>query len=122
MLYFGLDGDSIGRVVESYLIKNDVDSLSQFSKKIVDALNAIKKIAEEKGATIIFCTGDSILIYGEIEIEFGDMMLRIFNEKTQKTASVGIGDNLAKTYLGLKLAKSNGGNQSVFYQMKKYEK
>jgi len=122
MLYFGLDGDSIGRVIESYLIENDAEKLTLFSQKIVTALHTIKQKAEEKEAEIIFCTGDSILIYGDIEVEFGDTMLHIFNEKTGRTASVGVGSNLAETYLGLKLAKSKGGNQSVFYQMNVYNK
>jgi len=118
MLYFGLDGDSIGRVVESYLIKDDVESLREFSEKVVVALEAVKKLAEANHAEVIFCTGDSILIHGNLDEDFGELMLSIFKEQTGKTASVGIGDNLSKTYLGLKLAKSNGGNQAVHYKTK----
>lgn len=118
MLYFGLDGDSIGRMIESYLIRDDVESLRKFSADIVAALEAVKKLAEANRAEVIFCTGDSILIYGNLDADFGELMLSIFREKTGKTASVGIGDDLSKTYLGLKLAKSNGGNQAIHYKTK----
>lgn len=118
MKYFGLDGDSIGRVIESYLIENDVKKLKEFSSLVVSALEKIKQLAIEKNAEVIFCTGDSILIYGDLEIDFGNKIVNLFNEVTEKTASVGIGDNLAKAYLGLKLAKSKGGNQAIEYKMK----
>ncbi|MEZ5038495.1 MAG: mCpol domain-containing protein [Saprospiraceae bacterium] len=118
MLYFGLDGDSIGRIIESYLIENNVEELEQFSKKIVKAIEEIKTLVETMDGKVIFCTGDSILFYGEIDPSFGEVIVRIFKEKTNRTASVGIGKTTAFTYLGLKLAKSKGGNQVVYYNEK----
>jgi len=118
MNYIGLDGDSIGREIESYLIQNDVNNLMKFSDLIVSALEVIQTSALEKEAKIIFCTGDSILIYGDLGIEFGNEIVKIFQKETGKTASVGVGDNLAKAYLGLKLAKAKGGNQAIKYELK----
>lgn len=115
MLYFGLDGDSIGRIVESYLIQNDIEELESFSRKIVSAIEQIRDLAEGKGACVIFCTGDSILFYGDIDASFGSEMVEIFKRETGRTGSVGVGTNTAFTYLGLKLAKSRGGDQVVFY-------
>ena len=116
MLYFGLDGDSIGRVIESYLIENEEEKLVSFSAKIVQAIEEIKAIALEKSAKIIFCTGDSILIQADLEPSFGQEMVQLFKEKTQRTASVGIGETTATVYLGLKIAKSRGGEQAVHYK------
>ena len=116
-MYIGLDGDSIGRAIEEYLITNQIDRLKEFSRLIVDALEMIKEEALKKGGDIIFCSGDSILFSGDFTIEFAEMARLTFNNKTKKTASVGIGFTTAETYLGLKLAKSRGGNQVVFYKM-----
>ena len=96
MKYIGLDGDSIGRVIESYLIENDTENLKIFSNLIVGALEKIKEKAIEKEAEIIFCTGDSILVYGNLGIEFGEEALDLFRYETGKTASVGVGENLAE--------------------------
>lgn len=115
MLYFGLDGDSIGRIIESFLIQNKVEDIKDFSSKIVIAIEEIKVLAEKKGAEVLFCTGDSILFYGDIDPGFGEEMVALFQKRTGKTASVGIGKSTAFTYLGLKLAKSRGGGQVVFY-------
>ena len=116
-IYIGLDGDSIGRVIEEYLITNQIDNLKGFSNLIVEALEMIKVEAEEKNGDIIFCSGDSILFSGDFTLEFAEQARLIFNNNTKRTASVGVGYTTAETYLGLKLAKSRGGNQVVFYEM-----
>ncbi len=115
-LYFGLDGDSIGRKIVAHFINDEVDMLKEFSNKIEEALFKIKEIGQSKGAEIIFCTGDSILIYGEIDRKFGEEMLNMFTGLTGCNGSVGIGRSLTSTYLGLTLAKSQGGNKAVFYE------
>lgn len=116
MLFFGLDGDSIGRIIESLLIQNDTEAIKKFSGKVVAALDEIQKLAEEQKAEVLFCTGDSILIYGDMDESFGQEILKVFHKQTERTASVGIGTSTAFTYLGLKLAKSRGGGQVVFYE------
>lgn len=116
-IYIGLDGDSIGRVIEEYLITNQIEKLKIFSRLIVEALEMIKVEAKKKDGDIIFCSGDSILFHGDFTMEFAEMSRQIFNNKTNKTASIGVGYTTAETYLGLKLAKSRGGNQVVFYEM-----
>ncbi len=116
MRYIGLDGDNIGRLVESYFIENNVSKLVEFSRNVVRALDEIRIMGEHNGADVLFCTGDSILLYGDIDVSFGTEMLEVFHRETGKTASVGIGQNMANTYLGLKLAKSRGGGQVVHYQ------
>ena len=63
----------------------------------------------------IFCSGDSILFCGNFDNDFADKTLKEFYQRTGRTASMGIGSNMAKTYLGLKLAKAKGGNQFVDY-------
>ncbi|MEZ4995765.1 MAG: mCpol domain-containing protein [Saprospiraceae bacterium] len=116
MLYFGLDGDGIGRIVESMMIENNLEELKDFSIMVVKAIEAIRDLAIDKGASIVFCTGDSILFYGNIDPSFGKEIVEMFRETTGRTASVGIGEKISATYLGLKLAKSKGGNQVIFFR------
>lgn len=115
MKYFGLDGDSIGRQIELLLIQNKVEEVKNFSRNIEQALENIKKKVIEKKGEIIFCSGDSILFCGEFDNNFAIKTLQEFQRQTGRTASMGIGSNMAKTYLGLKLAKAKGGNQYVDY-------
>lgn len=121
-IFIGLDGDSIGRVIEQSLILNDVSALKEFSALVVEALEKIKESAMREGGEIVFCTGDSILIHGYFEIEFAQFALETFAAITKRTASVGVGLDTATTYLGLKLAKSKGGNQVCFFELNKITK
>ena len=113
--FVGLDGDSIGRVIESLLIKNKIKEVMEFSEMIQQALDLIKEKVISRGGKVLFCTGDSILFYGDFNVEFCNWMLKEFKKRTGRTASVGIGEKTAETYLGLKLAKSQGGDKVVEY-------
>ncbi len=115
MKYFGLDGDSIGRHIELLLIQNKVHEVKEFSENIVKSLEKIKNEVLLNEGDIIFCSGDSILFCGSFDSNFSNKILQEFYEQTGRTASMGIGSNMAKTYLGLKLAKAKGGNQFVDY-------
>ncbi len=115
MRYFGLDGDSIGRQIELLLIQNKVEDVKKFSNSIVKALDKIYTDVIKGKGEVIFCSGDSILFYGDFENEFVEKILTEFRSTTGKSASIGIGNNVSKTYLGLKLAKAKGGNQIVEY-------
>lgn len=114
--YYGIDGDSIGRVIESFLITNQVEKVREFSKEMSLALESIRNEIIEDGGEIIFYGGDSILFYGIFEESYGEKILKKFNDLTGRTASMGIGENTANTYLGLKIAKSRGGNKAVNYE------
>lgn len=118
-MYVGLDGDSIGRVIESLLIKNRPKEVIVFSKKIVSALESIRLDVINRNGNILFCSGDSILFYGEFDIEFCNFILKKFKDETGRTASIGIGRTTAEAYLGLKLAKSRGGDSVEFYKINK---
>lgn len=121
-LYIGLDGDSIGRVIEEYLITNQVQKMKEFSNLIISALEQIREQAIALGGEVIFCSGDSILVSGDFDQSFAEFARTRFQEITQRSASVGVGYSTANTYLGLKLAKSRGGNQVVFYDLQEQEK
>ena len=116
--YIGLDGDSIGREVERLIISNEEEKLQMFSYKITETINDLSAYLIEKGINIIFAGGDSILAYGEINEILITELLDMFEKKTKKTVSIGIGKTLSDVYLGLKLAKANGGNQFINYTKK----
>lgn len=120
MKYLGLDGDSIGRHIERLLIEEELDELENFSKSVKASLKEIEKLVNQNNGKVIFSGGDSILFRGEFDLEFAIKILKVFYQITGRTASIGFGNNTSEAYLGLKLAKSKGGNQVVDYgQIKK---
>lgn len=114
-IYIGLDGDSIGREIEKLIISNQSKKVTEFSNRITIAIEEIKNQLIEKGGEIVFYGGDSVLAFGSFTKKDANQILKYFNDKTSKTASIGMGITMGETYLGLKLAKANGGNQAVNY-------
>lgn len=111
MNFLSLDGDGIGRVIEFLVLTNQLDKLKVFSESIHEVLTEIREKALSKGGEVIFHGGDSIMLKGTFDVKDAEDMIRHFEKKTGKTASAGIGSTPQKVYIGLKIAKSKGGNQ-----------
>lgn len=112
---YGIDGDKIGEKIEALFIQNNLYKIEKFSKKVTEAMDEIREWIENEKGEIIFCSGDSILFVGNFEEEWCRLVLKRFAELTGCTASMGIGGSPQEVYLGLKLAKANGGGMYVYY-------
>jgi len=109
--FYGLDGDKIGSLVESYIIKNEIDVLSNFSRSVSKILAEIKDDVVQRRGSVIFCAGDSILFNGQFDDAWCWKILDDFVSATGCTASLGVGDSSMTAYLALKLAKAMGGGR-----------
>ncbi len=107
--YYGLDGDKIGSVIEAYIVKDEFDALSTFSRNVSTALEMIRADVLQKKGFVVFCAGDSILFQGQFDGDWCKQTLSTFVSITGRTASLGVGDTMMASYLALKLAKAMGG-------------
>ncbi len=107
--FYGLDGDRIGSAVETYIVKNEIDMLSTFSRNVSTVLEAIRADVLQKNGSVVFCAGDSILFKGQFDAAWCKQILSTFVAVTGRTASLGVGDTAMASYLALKLAKAMGG-------------
>lgn len=107
--FYGLDGDKIGSIVESYIVKEEISTLSTFSHNVSVALEAIRTDVLQKNGSVVFCAGDSILFNGQFDADWCKQVLSDFASATGRTASLGVGDTAMASYLALKLAKAMGG-------------
>ncbi len=112
---YGIDGDKVGARIEALLIQNSLEEIRAFSQRVTEAMEEIKRCIKSEQGDIIFCSGDSILFLGDFEEEWCKQILQRFAELTGCTASMGIGENPQAAYLGLKLAKANGGGTLIYY-------
>jgi len=115
--FYSLDGDKIGSAIEAYLIKSETQSLSEFSVKVINVLEAIKERVLKKAGIIIICAGDSIMFQGGFDDDWCKSILQQFQISTGRTASMGIGKTPINAYLALKLAKADGGGKIVYYPL-----
>jgi minimal CRISPR polymerase domain len=114
--FYGLDGDNIEKFMEAYLIKEEINALSNFSLQVTSALEEIRQKVASGGGQVLYCAGDNITFRGLFSDDWCEEVINLFRIRTGCTASMGIGDTALEFYLALKLAKSVGGGCVVRYQ------
>ena len=114
--YFGVDGDGIGRTIERYVLQGKQSQLTHFSNCVKEVIALIRDKVLAGGGTVIFDGGDSILFKGDFDLNFIREILELFEQYTGNTSSIGTGESMLQAYLGLKMAKSIGGNKIVHFK------
>lgn len=119
MKIYVVDGDNIGNVIEAHTIRNEINALGLFSTKIVNAIEEIRKSVIEGNGTVIYCAGDNVMFLGNFDDAWCEKIIHLFYTITGCTASMGIGETAAETYLALRLAKVSGGGKVMHYTLSK---
>lgn len=113
-VFFSVDGDDIGQLIEKGFLNNDISYLISISLKIEKWLINLKNIISENGGTIIISGGDMLLAL--IDQERVDQIIKsisFIQKNFPFTCSVSIGRTLIESYVALKQAKSRGKNRIV---------
>jgi hypothetical protein len=117
ILYYGLDGDNTGKILEElFLSCSDESSFRKLSKDIVKAISKISKlIADQLGKNaIVFEAGDDLLFKGNVSEEMLVEMQAMYSQLTPGlTCSIGYGRSFQEVYLALKLAKTTPGKNTI---------
>jgi len=111
--FVGIDGDATGGHI-ARTMRNSADcgqEIKEQSKRISTAIDDLRqKIVARCGKkSILFATGDNILFSGKISASFIRSLLSTYQQKTQLTASAGIGRTPHQAAIALSLAKAEGG-------------
>lgn len=108
--FVAIDGDDVGIILRARIVSNDIEGASLLSSEIHNYFNNIRQKLESEGFQIVFCGGDSVLVFCETSISsawFTELPI------DPCTISVGIGKTPEYAYLALQLAKARGKNQIV---------
>ena len=107
-IYVAIDGNDIGRIIEKYLLCENLEELSNFSKDMNGAILNISRFIENNNGMLIMSGGDNILaclpegIYPELK-----RYISRYNENIAFKFSVGVSKYPLGSYLALKYAKAN---------------
>jgi len=102
--YFAIDGDDIGRQLETLVASNDIAGVKVFSNKVKTALTLLEKFLQKNNCEIIFSAGDSILAFSKNKIKLSDTPLI----QGEISFSMGVGKSGEQALLALKRAKALG--------------
>ncbi|EAZ91489.1 mCpol domain-containing protein [Crocosphaera chwakensis] len=121
-LYYGLDGDDTGKILEElFLACSDEAKFRKSSKQITKAISKIAGFIRKtlNQNSIIFEAGDDLLFKGnlgkEILLEIQAMYSQLTSGITTSglTCSIGYGRSFQEVYLALKLAKTQPGKNAI---------
>lgn len=107
-IYYGLDGDNTGSVLESMLQSDFSETeIKEFSSKVKKAKDKIVDyIRKSSKGKVIFAEGDDILFKGNFEMIDLRQMLRIYSDNSGGlTCSIGYGKSLKEVLIAMKFAK-----------------
>lgn len=116
-LYYGLDGDDTGKILEElFLACSDESSFRKLSKDVANAISKISKLVVDKFGknAIVFEAGDDLLFKGNLQEDALLEMQAMYSQLTPGlTCSIGYGRSFQEVYLALKLAKTQPGKNAV---------
>jgi hypothetical protein len=113
-VFFSVDGDDVGKLIEKGLLEGDEQVLTSTSQKITQWLNELESVISDAGGTIVMSGGDMLLSSIDSTcIERVLSRLSILQQSFDFTCSAAIGRAMPEVYFALKLAKSKGKNHFV---------
>lgn len=111
------DGNHIRERIESYLLSNDLESVSKFSQSLTTAITEIKELAiSSMNAQVILAGGDDILLSVSREKYRKELIQKLqqaFLATTGITISFGVGNTIEAAYINLRRAKASKGDKIV---------
>lgn len=116
-LYYGLDGDDTGKILEElFLACSDESSFRKLSKDVASAISKISKFVTDKLGknAVVFEAGDDLLFKGNLQEDMLLEMQAMYSQLTPGlTCSIGYGRSFQEVYLALKLAKTQPGKNAI---------
>ena len=111
-----IDCNNTGRLIEAYLLRNDMVGLRDYNLKLNDIISIITKRIERCGGIIYLSGGDNILAF--VRKENIPEIIHCVNKYTESEIqfSIGIGTDAVDAYLALKYAKALKKKTPVIYR------
>jgi hypothetical protein len=116
-IYIAIDGDGVGTKL-GQLIESQASDIQvrDFAQGVADEMNTFASRAKNLGATVVLCSGDSVLLSCKGNVS---EILRGLKDTKKATYSAGTGRTAKEAALNLQYAKLNGKNQTWHFQKKK---
>ena len=113
-VYFSVDGDDVGKLIERGLLENDELFLKETSMHIKQWLEKLTSIIVGVNGTVLMSGGDMLLAIISADcIEKVLSELSVLQKTFSFTCSAAVGRSMPEVYFALKLAKSKGKNHFI---------
>ena len=114
-IYVAIDGNEIGKIIEKYLLCENLEELSKFSTTMNDCVLKISLFIEKNNGTLIMSGGDNI--FACLPEDVFPILKKYINKHSENAVfsfSIGVSTYPLGSYLALKYAKANHLNSVKF--------
>lgn len=114
-MYISIDANNIGKIIEGYILSNELKDLSAFSTNLTSIINEVNRKIKESNGSLIMSGGDNIL--AEInELSVKSIIAYVQNIEIEPIRfSIGLGDSAISSFLALKYAKAKKIHNAVLF-------
>ncbi|MBD3311010.1 MAG: mCpol domain-containing protein [Candidatus Magasanikbacteria bacterium] len=116
MLYLAFDGDNVGSQLSQLIELGEDRELAAYAAGVQEEMFETARAAERIGATVLMCSGDSLLFRLEHKSQ-AERILYTFRHRKKRfvTHSVGVGRTVQEAHKKLMHAKLAGKNRVCWY-------
>jgi len=104
-VFVGIDGDSIGDLVQEVLEYDNVELAKIISLTIKSAQDAVIDIIEMFGGEVIFQGGDNTFAKMKYDMDIFESMIKAYKEVSGHTATVGVGNTPKESHRAMVVGK-----------------
>jgi len=115
MVYVGLDGDDMGKMVEEGLLTDDPEIASRISRDIHKAHEEIGKAVKSVKGEVVFDGGDNMLLYVPYDEDFFEICRKAYLDCTTHTVTIGVGERPIQAHFSLVYGKNTGKDKVVVF-------
>lgn len=112
-MYIAIDGDSIGKKIEYYILEGKLDELKKFSDNMLKNIENLKRSILKCNGKIYMAGGDNILAFLP-DINIKHIIKEVVCLRGINSFSIGYSQEVQGAYLALKYAKVLGNNKIIY--------
>lgn len=114
LLFISIDGNSIGKRLEQYILSEQFDALKSFSNRVSTAVSDMSHHIIEIGGTVLMSGGDNLL--ATVPKDKYNLLKCFFDgiQSNEIHFAMGVGHNARASFLALKYAKASEADCIVY--------
>lgn len=121
-IYICIDGNSVGKVIEKYILLSDLIQLKEFSNALSNTIILLTDYIEKKKGKVFLSGGDNILALvpvGVLDSIIQEVVCICIHDVK---FSIGLGYSSLDAFLALKYAKVQEDESPILYHNKVFKK
>ena len=112
-MFISIDGNNVGKVLEKYILCNQLETLTTFSLTLRDKIETVRRLILCQAGEVYLAGGDNIMACVDTAV-IPIIVAEVYAVESEDIKfSIGIGETAISAYLALKYAKAIGSREPI---------